>query len=478
MSGTRVLIVEDEAIIAMDIESRLSRMGYEVVGKAGNGLDALRMAVEREPDVVLMDIHLRGDIDGVEAAARIKERTNVPLVFVTGHSDSGTLERAKRTEPAGYLLKPIQDDDLRVNLTIAFHNHQVAQELRDSEKWLTATIQSCTEAIITTTAEGAVETLNPQAEILTGIRQTDAVQQPLTNILRLYDLESKLGKKSPAAAAFDEHQDPGVMTALLEGPNSRQIPVEYSAAAIREKGRVMGAIVTIRDISPRHRKFRRALEQTRMEAVSKVVAGIVRELETQRSAERAPNLLAPFVEKLRILSQTDLLAMEVVDLNQWITTNLPALKVQARPRNLEARLLAEKSSVRIAPVRLALALEELIRNACEASPIIADIAIQTLTVTMEPGAESRLRAGHYVQLSVLDRGRGMSDLVRQHASDPFFTTKKVGGPGLGLAIVLGIVAQAGGQLEIETEEGNGTTVEILLPYEPVKTRQSQKAGLK
>jgi two-component system, response regulator PdtaR len=120
----RILVVEDEHIVAMGIKKMLKSLGYTVTGVASSGEDAISKAESTFPDVVLMDIMLKGDIDGVEAAGKIKERFDIPVVYLTAYSDNNILERAKRTEPFGYIIKPFDEKDLYSNIEVALHKYR------------------------------------------------------------------------------------------------------------------------------------------------------------------------------------------------------------------------------------------------------------------------------------------------------------------------------------------------------------------
>ncbi|MCD4703605.1 MAG: response regulator [Methanosarcinaceae archaeon] len=123
MKSTRILVVEDEAIVAMMIKKRLINMGYIVSGVASTGKDAIIKVEGTFPDLVLMDIMLKGDMDGIEAASEIRKRFSIPIVYLTAYSDEATLERAKLTEPYGYIMKPFTEHDLHTNVEIAVHKH-------------------------------------------------------------------------------------------------------------------------------------------------------------------------------------------------------------------------------------------------------------------------------------------------------------------------------------------------------------------
>jgi CheY-like chemotaxis protein len=124
MAKGRILIVEDEHIVAMGIKRMLKGLGYTVTGVASSGEDAISKAESTFPDLVLMDIMLKGELDGVEAAKAIKERFDVPVVYLTAYSDSKILERVKKTGPFGYIVKPFDEKDLYSNIEIALHRYR------------------------------------------------------------------------------------------------------------------------------------------------------------------------------------------------------------------------------------------------------------------------------------------------------------------------------------------------------------------
>ncbi len=120
-----ILLVEDETVIAMEIEERLIKLGYNVCGSASTGEKAIRLAEEMRPDLVLMDIRLKGDMDGIEAAEEISEEFDIPVIFLTAHSDNDTFSRAKLTGPSAFIIKPYREKDIYSNIEITLHNHKI-----------------------------------------------------------------------------------------------------------------------------------------------------------------------------------------------------------------------------------------------------------------------------------------------------------------------------------------------------------------
>jgi len=131
-----ILLVEDEGITGQDVKECLGRLGYRVVGWALDGAEAIRLAEERRPDLILMDVGLPGEMDGIQAARVIQQRAHLPIVFLTGHRDTDTLQRAVNTGPMGYLVKPFEEVELRCAIEVAIHKHHAEVALREREEAL------------------------------------------------------------------------------------------------------------------------------------------------------------------------------------------------------------------------------------------------------------------------------------------------------------------------------------------------------
>lgn len=129
----RILIVEDEGLVARDLRRSLAQFGYDVVGRAATGEEAVRQALRLRPDLILMDVSLRGVIDGIDAAASIHEELQVPIVYLTAFSDDHTLERAMQTQPYGYIVKPFQPIELRCAIEVALERRRTESAMRSSE---------------------------------------------------------------------------------------------------------------------------------------------------------------------------------------------------------------------------------------------------------------------------------------------------------------------------------------------------------
>ena len=167
----RLLVVEDEAVVAIDVRGHLERLGYEVVAVADTGEDACRLAAELTPDLVLMDVQLRGAMDGVEAGAQIRRQLSLPVVYLTAYADEETLGRAKATGPHGYVLKPFDERDLHVTLEVALHKHRLDRRLEESHRQLLAVLDALSIGAVLVGAGGEIGFLNAAARRMLGLEE-------------------------------------------------------------------------------------------------------------------------------------------------------------------------------------------------------------------------------------------------------------------------------------------------------------------
>jgi PAS domain S-box-containing protein len=245
----RILIVEDENIVAVDIQDRLEHLGYKVIGHAVSGEDAIRLAHEAKPDIVLMDIMLKGKMDGIEAAESIRRDPDIPVVFLTAYADQKTLQRAKITEPYGYILKPFEEREIHSTIEMAIYRHRIGKKLRESQLWLSAVLRSVAEAVITTDMHGMVTFLNPMAESLAGCLQDEAAGNPLPGVLKLLDEENR-------AEVDAVHSSSAGDTVLkirgyaVSPATGRETPVSISSTYIKdEHDSAAGVVIVLQDIT-------------------------------------------------------------------------------------------------------------------------------------------------------------------------------------------------------------------------------------
>lgn len=257
----RVLVVEDEALIAAELVDRLRRRGYDVVGPEDSAAAAIEAVATLRPTVVLMDIRLKGERDGIDAANEIHRRFNVPVVFLTANADSATYERAHTTAQYGYVLKPFHERDLFLALDLALHRHRIERDLRASSLTFAPISDGVADAVVVADRDEMVRYLNPSAERLLGWTLYDAVEQGLV-LSQLLKLESSVpGRTVPLTEGLrgDWHDD----DAWVINRQEERIPVAWRCRAmVSPHGEPAGHVHTLTDLRAQRRleKMRRAAD--------------------------------------------------------------------------------------------------------------------------------------------------------------------------------------------------------------------------
>jgi PAS domain S-box-containing protein len=483
-----ILIVEDEGLIALDLEERLEKLGYAVAGIAATGDEAISMAASQLPSLILMDIRLKGPMDGIEAAERIQKELDIPVVFVSAHTDEKTLERAKFAHGLSYIVKPFDQADLRVHIEFARHRHSRERKLRSREAWLNTTLESVAEAVIATGNDGKVVFLNRAAERLTGWMQAEALGRDLPEVFCVADdrpLEALQGPLEMILAG--RATEPWSFECRLFSKDDRAVhSIQGSAAMNRNRESVLGAVLVFRDVSSQKKSEERAQQAKKMEAIAVLAGGLAHDFNNlltvilghteilQRKQQASPQLgeirkagelASSLTRQLLTLSRRDMIRPKVLDLNELIEDTKPLLRQSLGGSRLELSLATERCLIDADSAQIRQMLMNLATNARDAMPAGGTLQITTV------------RKSTSVELTVDDTGTGMTPAVRERIFEPFFTTKGEGQTaGLGLAIVHGIVTQHKGSIEVESQAGRGTTFRLEFPLAVEPTQAGEEAG--
>jgi PAS domain S-box-containing protein len=264
MVNAQILVVEDEKIVAKDIQNWLRSFGYTVPVIVSTGEEALKKAEEILPDLVVMDIMLSGSMDGVETARLIRERFDIPVVYLSAFADDSTLERAKLTEPFGYIHKPFEERELYTTIEMALYKHKMERRLKESEQWFATTLRCIGDAVIATNRERVITFMNPVAEILTGWRQEDALGRNLPAVLQILDGEGRPLIESHFEESIRTGSSVSLADCSLSSREGIKISVDTNAAPIKDsKGNIAGVVLVLRDITQRNLAVE---EQLRLQA--------------------------------------------------------------------------------------------------------------------------------------------------------------------------------------------------------------------
>jgi anti-anti-sigma factor len=268
--NARILIVEGEGIEALDLQNRLIYQGYTVIDIAATGEEALKITEEKSPDLVLIDIILNGEIDGVTAAGQIQSRYDIPVIYITAYADQDTLQRARITEPYSYLVKPFRDRELYITVDMALYKHKLEKTLREREKWFATMLRSIGDAVIATDKNALVTFMNHAAEELTGWKLEEAQNKKLTEVFNIINKYSREPAENPVTRVLVEGITVNPASTILIKRDGTEIPIDDSAAPIKDdQGVITGVVLAFRDITER-KQAEEALRKSYKELDAKV----------------------------------------------------------------------------------------------------------------------------------------------------------------------------------------------------------------
>lgn len=490
MEAKKILIVEDENIVARDIEHSLNELGYQVPAIASCGEEAVEKAGLTAPDLILMDIMLKGDIDGISAVQAMRDRMDVPVVYLTACADRDTLDRAKATEPFGYLLKPFEEKELQTAVEMALYRHDMEKKLKENKDWFALTLQCMGQGVIVTNKEGKITLMNPIAESLTGWKHEEAMGKEWDEILQLEDEQTR-------------EKVPSILNELMKGRSAvliskdgREIPIVEKTGLLHEGQLQSGFVISFLDITDRKLSEKLKDEfvstvshelRTPMmiirESISQVLDGLHGETNDKQKnflslSLRGIDRLSRIVNALLDMSKIEAGQMEFkreqIHFNRLVNEVAASFSIPAKQRGLEIRQKLPKGKIPIYVDRdkISQLLTNLIGNALK----FTDKGWIEISVTALPDV---------MQCSVKDTGIGISQDALpkvfnkfQQFDAPVDPSDK--GTGLGLAICKGIVELHHGTIGIESELGKGTTFTFTLPQISVQEilKEYAKHGIK
>lgn len=518
----QILVVEDESVIAADIKDCLETLGYAVPAIAVSGEAAIATATSMRPDLVLMDIRLKGEMDGVQAADVIWTHLHIPVVYSTGHSDRSTMERAKATGPFGYVLKPIEEQELYVAIETALQRFRLDRDLQEREQWLSRILKAVGDGVIVTDASGHIRFLNGAAEALTGWRQEEAIGKASAEIFHTVHEHTQVPLPNPIHEALQTGELVYLSgDALLCARDGRTVPITDSAAPFHDDaGTITGVVVVFHDVTQQRLAEERSLAIARSQQLESQMLELqklnqlkddflntvshelrtpltnikmaVRMLEvaldqSDRSTFTSDLGANPTIRYLQILNdqcerQTNLIN-DLLDLQRlnadayaidistiYLQTWLPNLAANFQERALNQQ---QKLHISLEPTLppimtdasgLNRVLSELLNNAVKYTPSGEHISITVQLIESLSSATPPM-----LQIQVCNFGVEIPTAELPRIFDQFYRIPSAdrwrqGGTGLGLTLVKKLMTRLGGSIEATSSEAQ-TCFAIVLPVE-------------
>ncbi|WP_319414915.1 response regulator [Marispirochaeta aestuarii] len=498
--GTAViLVVEDESIVALDIKNHLLRFGYGTMGPVSSAEAAFSEINRQVPDLVLMDIKIHGNMDGIEASRIIREKYHRPVILLTAFADDQTLDRAKMSGPFGYILKPFNERELKTTIEMALYRHRMEVRLHESEERYRRLFEEDLSGDFIADGEGKILDCNPAFLSLFGFKSREDVFG--LNINTLFS-ETKRHEER-----WEALREEGVIR-LQEFEILRQ---DGSVAAVLgnmvgnfdEEGNLQnlhGYLIDTTEIKSLEEQLRQA---QKMEAIGRMAGGIAHDfnnlltvilgyitLVNEKYLENEPlenelegirtaaGKATRLTRQLLAFSRQQVLNPEVVDTNVLINDLEKMLRrLVHEDINLSIFAAAENPKVYVDPGQIEQVLLNLVVNARDAMGARGKLTIESRNERLTEPIASPLGSipeGDYCVIEVEDNGKGIPEDQLSLIFEPFFTTKPADkGTGLGLSTVYGIVKQSRGFINVRSQINKGTSFQIFFPVTDKLLRKEQ-----
>ncbi len=475
MEKTSILIVEDEFIIAKDIKMTLENMGYFVCAIVPSGEDAIKNVEKEKPDLILMDIILKGTMDGIEAARQIRSLFNIPIVYLTAYADENMVERAKITEPFGYVIKPFNDRDLNSAIKIALYRHKVEKKLKEGEERFRTLFEQANDSIFVHDLNGCFQDINARACTRLGYTRDELIQMKVSDIDLDFiprDDEKRFWDTLPVTFESRHHRKDG---------SSFPVEVRLSRIMLREKRLVLSFVS---DITER----KRTAENEKLALVGQLAGRIAHDFNNMLGIIMGNTDLALLDCKDEKTRKTLALIFEQTLRGKNLTKKLAAFARDQEPKQEVFKIsetinfvlcLLSKDLERIELIRedepdlpdllgdpemIEHALFNLVQNSIHALSRVElpKIIIQTYCL------------GNNIYFEIQDNGCGIPEKYLKNICEPAFTLKgskditgsyKTGikGAGYGLSSVKKFIEQHNGSILVESKFGSGSKFIIHLP---------------
>jgi PAS domain S-box-containing protein len=481
-----ILIVEDERIVALDIRQSLKSLGYNVVGIASTGEKALELAKDYQPDLILMDIMLKGEMDGISTAELINIDLSVPIIYLTAYADENTIERAKVTAPFGYLLKPFEIKELHTTIEMALYNHRLETKLKESERWLYTTLRSVNDAMVATEADGKIKFINPAAEKLTGWLEYEAAGKDPSEVVIIENEQTGEMFESIVQKVLHEKRTISYNSNVcIKNKIGTRKYVTASASPIAGVNReVLGVVVTINDITEQRqadREKERLLEEVTdaRERLKKLSRSLIEMQEADRRTvayelhEEIGQTLTTAKINLQALSQSIKeenqinILRESIGLLDNTIKKVRSMSLQLRPSMIDDLGLIPairwfiNSEVKDAGITASIEVENIKIDLPEEIENMAYRALQESVINIIKHSDATaflvkiwLEENKF-KMEISDNGKGMiiDELEKSDNQSGL----------LGVAGIKERVALIGGEFKMQSKPGEGTTLYFEFP---------------
>ncbi len=347
----KILVVEDEHIVARDIQQKLIKLGYDVPAYLSTGEEAIAETEKLQPNLVIMDIKLDGKIDGIEAGQQIRSRFDIPIIYLTAYGDKHTLERVKLSEPDGYIMKPFNIKELHSNIQVALHKNKMEKKLKEHHQWLLNTLQSMGNAVITTNEKKIITYLNDAAQDLLEINKNNALGKTINDITTLTSQDSKEPVNLFSnLSTINNNTELSPSDYILTTQHGKKMIVEISTSIIKQyDGSLDGYVFSIQDVTQQRdgikvlQKMSKELErrvEKRTAELKQINTSLQKEITDRKKAEERAKQVQTSIEN--IINSTSEIIIALDNCNRVEYWNTAAEKLTGfKKKDVSGRYLSK-----------------------------------------------------------------------------------------------------------------------------------------
>ena len=482
----RLMVVDDEAVITTQLEDRLQSMKYDVVGTASSAEESVSMARELCPDLILMDIVMKGKLDGIEAAEIIKNEMDVPIIFLTGYTSDNYIKRAKQVMPFGYIVKPFREEDVRANIEIALYRKDLERKQKQAEeriRRLFLAIEHNPHIIVIMDIDGNFEFINNKFSQTTYYTSNEIIGKGIS-LLQSDKETSEVFKEMRDEIASGEEWRGVLCLRKKDGALCLKYTIAQPVKNI--SGDIIFSVLILQKVAEREKRRDELLQLEKMNSVRTIVAGIAHEFnnilavvhgnaevledgfENEKELKKGlHNIKKASDEGAGIVRDMITIAQSDKDTSEHLFFDLKQLIIQA----IEAVMPGWKNIAHFSEMKYKIDRNGMKRipgvfcNPTELREVFVNIINNALDAMPDGGriSFSTWSNEDTVFVEISDTGMGMSEEVKNRIFDPFFTTSRPERTGLGMGVAYSIITRHGGKIGVESEEGKGTTLTLSLP---------------